>query len=173
MQFALKDAFDILERTPDVLESLLSDQSESWLNCRIEPGSFSPVDILGHLIYGELTDWIPRARIILQYQESRPFDPFDRFGFAPLIQGKSVDRLLDQFASLREKNLETLDEFDLGERELDLRGMHPELGPVTMRNLLATWVAHDLGHIAQIMRVMANEYKEAVGPWRPYVSIVG
>lgn len=172
MQLELKDAFDILERTPDVLKSLLSDQSKAWLNCRIQPDSFSPMDILGHLIQGEMTDWIPRVRIILECQESRPFDPFDRAGFAELVKGKSVDQLLNRFADLREKNLEALDELDLDETQLDLRGTHPGLGTVTMRNLLATWVVHDLGHIAQLARVMSNEYKEAVGPWRQYLSIV-
>lgn len=173
MEFDLKEAFDVLERTPDVLKSLLEGQSSRWLNCRIEPNSFSPIDVLGHLIYGEIADWIPRARIILECQDSRAFEPFDRLGGASIVKGKSVNSLLDQFADLREKNIEKLDEFDLAEPQLDLRGLHPELGPVTMRNLLATWVVHDLGHIAQLMRVMANEYKDAVGPWRKYLSIVG
>jgi DinB superfamily len=166
MHFQVNEAVEVLERTPGVLDALLRGRSAVWLNCRISPDSFSPMDVLGHLIYGEITDWIPRARLILEYRESRKFEPFDRFGFGPLVEGRSLDDLLAQFAELRANNLQALRGFELGETELDMKGMHPELGRVSMRNLLAIWAVHDLGHIAQITRIMSNEYAEAIGPWR-------
>jgi hypothetical protein len=172
MQFQMDRASEVLESTPAVLNALLRTQSAAWLNCRIGPEDFSSIDVLGHLVHGEMTDWIPRAEIILECQQSRAFEPFDRFAFGPLIAGKTAPELLDQFAELRTKSLEALRGFELGENELDLPGTHPALGAVTMRNLLATWVIHDLGHIAQIMRTMANEYREAVGPWKEYLSIL-
>lgn len=172
MRFLINEAVSILERTPAVMDALLRDQSSAWLDSRIEPTAFSPRDVLGHLIFGEMTDWIPRARLILQYQQSRTFEPFDRRGFVPLIKGKSIDELLRQFADLRSNNIEALKSFALDDKKLDLPGLHPELGEVTMRQLLATWVVHDLNHIAQIMRIMANEYREEVGPWRAYLSIL-
>jgi hypothetical protein len=154
---------------------VLRGRPEAWLNCRMGPETFSPVDVLGHLIFGEITDWMPRAEIILKCGESRTFDPFDRFGFASLIGDRSIDVLLAEFAELRAKNLVALEALGLDEGALDLTGMHPDpsLGRVTMRNLLATWVVHDLGHIAQIMRIMSSEYREEVGPWRQYLTILG
>ena len=172
MRFLVNEAVRILERTPAVMDALLRDQSAAWLNSRIEPTAFSPRDVLGHLMFGEMTDWIPRARLILQYQQSRAFEPFDRRGFVPLIEGKSIDDLLRQFADLRSKNIEALQSFALDDKKLDLPGLHPELGGVTMRQLLATWVVHDLNHIAQVMRIMSNEYREEVGPWQAYLSIL-
>jgi hypothetical protein len=174
MEFQLDQATEVLQRTPAVLDALLRGKSEAWLNCRIGPGTFSPVDVLGHLISGEMTDWMPRAEIILKCGEGRAFDPFDRFGFAPLLHGRSVDELLTQFAELRAKSLAALEALRLDDRALDLTGMHPDpaLGRVTMKNLLATWVVHDLGHIAQIMRIMSSEYREEVGPWRQYLTII-
>jgi hypothetical protein len=174
MSFRLNEAVEVLESTPGVLKALFQGKSPEWSNCRLEPQSFSPIDVLGHLIYGEIDDWIPRARIILECGQSRPFDAFDRRGFVPLIEGKSAEQLLDWFAELRRQSLDALAGFALNERRLDLTGMHPDvnLGVVTMRNLIATWTVHDLGHIAQIARVMAGRYKEAVGPWRQYLSIV-
>ncbi len=125
--------------------------------------------MLGHLIDGEITDWIPRARIIVECGTSRAFEPFDRHGFRHLIESKSVDELLVEFGTLRRKNLAAMRSLDL-ENNLNLTGMHPELGVVTMRQLLATWAVHDLGHIAQISRTMARRYREEVGPWRAYIS---
>lgn len=175
MEFRLDRATEVLQRTPAVLDALLRGKSEAWLNCRTGPETFSPIDVLGHLIYGEIDDWMPRAEIILKCGESRAFDPFDRFGFRSLIDGRSMEELLTQFAELRAKNLAALEALRLDDRSLDLTGLHPDpsLGRVTMRNLLATWVVHDLGHISQIMRIMSNEYRDAVGPWRQYLSILG
>lgn len=172
MRFLINEAVSVLERTPTVMDALLRDQSSAWLDSRIEPNAFSPRDVLGHLIFGEMTDWIPRARLILECQASRPFEPFDRRGFIPLIEGKSIDELLRQFSVLRNKNIETLKSLALDDQKLDLPGLHPELGGVTMRQLLATWVVHDLNHIAQVMRIMSNEYREEVGPWQAYLSIL-
>jgi hypothetical protein len=172
MQFQISEAVEVLERTPAVIDALLRDKSSVWLNSRIDPASFCAIDVLGHLIFGEVTDWIPRAQIILECQKSRPFDPFDRRGFTPIIQGKTVNQLLSQFAELRRNNLEALDSLALDEEKLDLPGLHPQLGEVTLRQLLATWVVHDLGHIAQLMRIMANQYRDEIGPWRAFVSIV-
>jgi len=155
------------------MEALLRDQSPAWLNARIDAGSFSPIDVLGHLIFGEMDDWIPRVRRILEHQDSRAFDPFDRRGFTSLIEGKGVGELLDQFAALRRQSLETLRSLGLDEGKLDLPGQHPALGGVTMRQLLATWVVHDLNHINQVMRILSNEYREEVGPWRKFLSILG
>lgn len=162
----------MLGRTPAVMDALLRGQSRAWLDSRIEPTSFSPIDVLGHLIFGEMTDWIPRARIILDCQRSRAFEPFDRRGFVPLIEGKSTDELLREFADLRSKNIEALQTLGLDGAKLDLLGLHPELGSVTMSQLLATWVVHDLNHIAQVMRIMSHEYRDEVGPWRAYLSIL-
>lgn len=172
MQFEISEAVQILEETPAALNALLRGKSEAWLNCRLDPASFSPIDVLGHLIFGEMTDWIPRARMILDYQDSRAFEPFDRHGFGPLIEGKPVEELLGQFAGLRRANLETLRSFALNDEKLGLAGLHPELGGVTLRQLIATWVVHDLGHIAQLMRIMASQYQDEIGPWRAFTSIV-
>jgi hypothetical protein len=172
MQFQLDQTLEVLTQTPAVLDALLRGKSPAWLNARKAPASFSPMDVLGHLIEGERTDWIPRVHIILGSQEDRTFEPFDRFSFRLSIAGKSVDELLDEFAELRRLNLQTLSELDVGEQQLDRTGIHPDLGPVTLRNLLATWVVHDLGHIAQILKAMSNEYREEVGPWRNYLSIL-
>ena len=172
MQFQIPEAVQVLERTPAVMDALLRGQSPAWLNARIDPDSFTPVDVLGHLIFGELTDWIPRARIILEHRDSRPFDPFDRRGFAPLIENKPIAELLDQFAELRRKNVYFLHSFALDNAKLDLPGQHPGLGRVTMRQLLATWAVHDLNHIDQVLRILSNQYRDEVGPWREYLSIV-
>ena len=172
MQFQMDDAMEVLTQTPDVLNALLRGKSAVWTNCRKTPESFSAVDVVGHLMHAELTDWIPRVRTILEHQDTRVFDPFDRFGFQGLIDGKSVGELLDEFAVLRGESLRTLRELGVGEEELGLAGKHPQFGRVTLSNLLATWAVHDLGHIAQIVKTMANEYREAVGPWKAYISIL-
>ena len=172
MQFHLEEAMELLTETPSVLNALLRGKSAAWLNCRRSPESFSPIDVLGHLMHGELTDWIPRARIILDHQDRKTFDPFDRFAFQPLIADKSVDQLLDEFAQMRSLSLQELRDLGVGEQHYDLPGMHPELGLVTMGNHLANWAVHDLGHIAQIVKTMACEYRDAVGPWRAYTTIL-
>jgi hypothetical protein len=172
MQFQLDKGIEVLTKTPDVLSALLRGKSAAWLNARKTPESFSAMDVLGHLMHGEITDWIPRVRMILEHGDARAFEPFDRFGFQTLIAGKSVDALLDEFAELRRQSLDALVEFGVREEQLALPGRHPELGAVTLGNLLATWVVHDLGHIAQIVKTMAGEYREAVGPWRAYTTIL-
>ena len=169
MDFRLDEAIEILERTPASVTELLRGLSGPWLSASEGPGTFSPIDVLGHLIYGEQTDWIPRAKIMVDCGESRAFDPFDRTGFLPIIEGRGVDELLAQFTDLRQENLAGLRRLS---PDLDLTGTHPGLGRVTMRQLLASWVVHDLGHIAQITRVLAKQYRDAVGPWREYLSIV-
>jgi hypothetical protein len=172
MQFHVDEGVEVLAQTPSVLSSLLQGKSAAWLNARKTPESFSPLDVVGHLMHAEMTDWIPRVRMILEHRDSLAFEPFDRFAFQGLIAGKTVDDLLNEFAQLRRQSLQTLRELGVGEAQLALPGKHPELGAVTLGNLLATWVIHDFGHIAQIVKTMANEYREAVGPWRAYLSIL-
>jgi hypothetical protein len=172
MQFQIDLATEVLGQTPGVLDALLRGKSAEWLHARKTPGAFSALDVMGHLMHAEMTDWIPRVRMILEHGDSRPFEPFDRFAFQPLIAGKAVEELLDAFAGLRRESLQTLSDLGVGEEQLGLPGLHPELGRVTLGNLLATWVIHDFGHIAQIVKTMAGEYREAVGPWRAYLSIL-
>jgi hypothetical protein len=170
--FDLTDAIAVLERTPAALHALLSGLPEVWTESNEGPDTFSAFDNVGHLIHGERTDWIPRARIILAQDGNRSFEPFDRFAQEKESKGKSLTQLLDEFARLRIENLETLRSWNLSEQQLALEGRHPALGRVTLRQLLATWVAHDLGHIAQSSRVMAKRYRDAVGPWRAYLPIL-
>ena len=172
MEFELTTALAVLERTPATFRSLLGGLPEAWTAPNEGPDTFSAFDNVGHLIHGERTDWIPRARIILEQGASRRFEPYDRFAQYRESEGKSLARLLDEFAQLRAENLVTLRGWRLTDRELALEGEHPALGPVTLRQLLATWVAHDLGHLAQTSRVMAKQYREAVGPWRAYLPIL-
>jgi hypothetical protein len=171
--FDLADAIAILSRTPDVLDAWLRGLPEAWLTARTEgPESFSPRDVLGHLIGGERTDWVARAGLILERGESAVFEPFDRVGFRQEIAGTSLDALLAMFADLRRGNLATLAGWKLTAVDLSKRGRHPDLGTVTLEQLLATWVAHDLGHLGQVARVMAKRYKEEVGPWVQYLPIL-
>lgn len=172
MDVTLEDATLMLARTPGVLSELLSGLPQTWLNGREGPKTFSPVDVLGHLIYGEQVDWLPRIRIILDHGEARPFDPFDRGGFTRLIAGKSVGELLTLFATLRAQSLEGVFALNLQPAMLDRAGTHPALGRVTLGQLIAAWVVHDLGHLAQVERVMARQYREAVGPWREFLPIL-
>ena len=172
MSFELDEAIALLERTPAALRALLGGLPEPWIVADEGPETFSAFDNVGHLIHGERADWIPRARIILAQGANRRFEPFDRFAQKRESQGKSLAELLDGFARLRAENLATLRGWRLTERELALEGEHPELGRVTLRQLLATWVAHDLGHVAQTSRVMARRYREAVGPWRAYLPVL-
>lgn len=173
MEFQLEYAIDILGRTPAALNSLLRGAPADWTMSNEGPDTWSPYDILGHLIHGEETDWIPRARIILEHGESKAFEPFDRFAQFERSKGKSTGELLDEFESLRKKNLAALGQMKITSEQLARRGTHPELGRVTLRELLATWVAHDLSHVAQAVRVMCKQYSEAVGPWREYLPILG
>lgn len=173
MQFELVQAIEILERTPATLNSLLRDLSEQWLVQNEGPDTWSPYDVLGHLIHGDETDWIPRAKMILEHGEGRTFEPFDRVAMFEESKGKSIVELLDTFAQLRGENVRELRSMNLTSELLDKRGRHPEFGVVTLRQLLSTWVVHDLGHIRQVVRVMSKQYGEAVGPWKAYLSILG
>lgn len=172
MLFSLTHAQEILSRTPATLKTLLRDLPEPWLNSNEGGDTWSPFDVLGHLIHGEKTDWIPRVKIILEHGESRPFDPFDRFAQFEASKGKTLADLLEAFASLRQQNLATLAHLQLTEEQLALTGTHPAFGKVTLAQLLATWVVHDLDHIGQIARVLAKQYTTEVGPWIEYLSIL-
>ncbi|HET6681002.1 MAG TPA: DinB family protein [Gemmatimonadaceae bacterium] len=172
LNFLLPDAVAVLQRTPAVFRALLSGLPDSWITVNEGTDTFSPFDNLGHLIHGERTDWIPRARIILDQGADRTFEPYDRFAQNRESRGKPLALLLDEFETLRRGNIDTLLGWSLSERELALQGTHPELGPVSLRQLLAAWVTHDLGHIAQVARVMARQYRHAVGPWRAYLPVI-
>ena len=172
MDFNLTAGIAVLERTPATLHAMLGGLTPSWTDATEGPETWSPYVIVGHLIHGERTDWIPRARIVLAQGPERRFTPYDRFAQFQESQGKSLADLLDEFARLRAENLATLAGWRLTDTELDLQGEHPEFGSVTLGQLLATWVAHDLGHIAQTARVMAKQYREAIGPWRAYLPIM-
>lgn len=172
MEMKLDDATALLARTPGVLSELLRGLPQNWLDSREDPETFSPIDVLGHLIYGEQVDWIPRMRIILEHGEDRPFDPFDRVGFRDLIEGKRVEELLKTFETLRNHSLQAMSALNLQPAMLHRTGTHPAFGLVTLGQLIAAWVVHDLGHLAQIERVMARQYREAVGPWRAFLPIL-
>jgi hypothetical protein len=171
-QFNLPDAVAVLSRTPSALDALLRGLSNSWVQHNEGQNTWSPFDIVGHLIAGERTDWMPRARIILENGEARAFDPFDRFQQFNESEGKSLDQLLDEFARLRKQNLAALEALNLGPQDFERRGTHPELGVVTLGQLLATWAVHDLTHLHQLSRVMAHQYRDAVGPWSAYLGVL-
>jgi hypothetical protein len=170
--FHLADGIAILERTPRVLHALLDELPPVWTQATEGPDTWSPFDIVGHLVHGERTDWIPRAEIILAQGAHRRFAVFDRLAQFRESEGKSLAILLAEFAQLRADNLAKLQSWQLSDAQLGLEGEHPAFGTVTLRQLLATWVAHDLGHLAQSARVMAKQYREAVGPWRAYLTIM-
>ncbi len=170
-RFRLASATDVLRRTPSVLAEMLRDLPDEWLHSNEGKDTWSPYQVLGHFIHGERTDWIARARIILEHGDARAFDPFDRFA-----QDKEPRRpageMLETFAALRAENLAILEGFRLTDADFAKKGKHPALGGVTLGNLLATWVVHDLGHVAQISRVMAKQYANEVGPWAEYLPIL-
>jgi hypothetical protein len=172
MEFQLSHALEVLERTPAAFKALLGGLTEAWTSPNEGPETFSAFDNVGHLIHGELADWIVRARIIVEQGPDRRFEPYDRFAQVRESQGKTLAQLLDDFERLRSENLATLRGWQLTDRELALEGEHPAFGPVTLRQLLATWVVHDLGHLAQTSRVMAKQYRDAIGPWRAYLPVV-
>lgn len=169
--FDIYDAVAVLERTPGTLTMLLDGLPDTWIRATEGGGTWSPYDVIGHLIHGERTDWIPRARHILAGRTD-PFEPFDRTAQFRESENKTLNELLTTFADLRRKNLATLKEMNLRRDDLQKPGLHPELGPVTLGQLLATWVAHDLDHVGQIARTMAKVYKDATGPWNAYLSIL-
>ena len=172
MEFELGNAIAVLERTPATLRSLLLGLPSAWTDATEGPDTWSPYVVVGHLIQGERSDWIPRARIILAQGPERRFTPFDRFAQFRDSEGKSLTELLDEFAQLRAANLSTLKSWQLTDAQLALEGQHPAFGAVTLRQLLATWVAHDLGHVVQVSRVMAKQYRDAIGPWTEYLSVM-
>lgn len=155
-----------------MLRSLLGELSEEWVTRNEGPDTWSPRDVVAHLIHGEHEDWIERARIILDHGETRAFEPFDRFDFARFAVGKSTRELIEEFATLRERNLATLADLKLTEDRLALTGRHPAFGPVTLAQLMATWAVHDLAHIHQITRVLAKQYDLEVGPWKAYLGVL-
>ena len=173
MEFQLDHAKEILRNTPATLSSLLHDLPDEWTLSNEGSESWSPFDVIGHLIHGEEADWIPRARIILKYGESHAFESFDRFAMFEKSRDRNLGELLAEFGRLRAASLRELERMNLTPEDLGRRGLHPELGVVTLSQLLSTWVVHDLGHIGQVTRVMAKQYGEAVGPWRAYLSILG
>ncbi|MFL5386837.1 MAG: DinB family protein [Longimicrobiaceae bacterium] len=172
MEFELTEGIAVLERTPGTLRAMLSGLPPAWTEADEGPETWSPYVIVGHLIHGERTDWIARARIILAQGPDRRFTPYDRFAQFRESRGKPLAELLDELERLRAGNLATLAGWRLTDAQLALEGEHPEFGPVTLRQLLATWVAHDLGHVAQTARVMAKQYREAIGPWRAYLPVM-
>jgi hypothetical protein len=168
----MEEGVAILARTPTTLDALLRGLPDGWIAAHEGGTTWSPFDVIGHLIHGERTDWIPRARIILEHGEGKRFEKFDRLAQFAQSQGRTLASLLDEFAALRRGNLQALESMHLTGTDLDRRGHHPELGVVTLRQLLATWVAHDLDHIVQISRVLARQYSDEVGPWRAYLRII-
>ena len=172
MQHNLQETISLLSRTPAALNALLRDLPEAWTLRNEGEKTWSAFDIVGHLIHGECTDWMPRAKMILQFGESKAFEPFDRWAQERESQGKSLAQLLDEFARLRSENLNELRALNLQIEDLARHGRHPALGVVTLSQLLATWAAHDLTHLHQISRVMAHQYREAVGPWSAYLGVL-
>ncbi len=172
MEFKIQDAIRTLAQTPATIREMFKGLPEEWITRNEGPDTWSPYDVLGHLIHGERTDWIARARIILEYGLLKPFDPFDRNAQFVESRGKSVVELMDTFGELRRENIRVLQEMKLSPSDLDKQGMHPALGVVTLRQLLATWVVHDMDHIAQISRVAGKQYAGEVGPWQAYLGIL-
>jgi hypothetical protein len=172
MRFALDDAVTLLSRTPATLDALLRGLPDRWTSADEGTGTWSPFDVLGHLIHGEETDWIPRVNIILEHGETRTFDKFDREAQFDSTTPPSLERRLDEFAALRRDNLQRLRALTLTDADLDRTGRHPAFGVVTLRQLLATWVAHDLDHVMQISRVLGRQYADDVGPWRAYLRVI-
>jgi uncharacterized damage-inducible protein DinB len=172
MDYQYDQAVAVLRRTPATLTALLSGLPDAWTHRREGPDTWSAYDIVGHLLHGEEGDWIGRTRMILDHGDSRPFESFNRTAMFEDSRGKTLDQLLAAFAVARASNLETLASLDLTPEKLALKGLHPSLGKVTLANLLATWVAHDLNHMGQIVEVMAHQYEDAVGPWKVYLGIL-
>ena len=172
MDFDLQNSITVLQRTPGALRGMLDGIAEPWMRGTEGPETFSPFDVVGHLIDGEETDWMPRARIILSDDADKRFTPYDRFRHRERNAHRDPASLLTEFARLREENLAELNGWQLSESQLELTGVHPTFGLVTLRQLLAAWVVHDLGHIAQIARVMAKQYRDEVGPWTPFMPVL-
>jgi len=172
MEFTLDKSYEILERTPAVLQSLLTGVSDEWTMNNEGPDTFSPYDVVGHLIHGEKTDWPDRIAMILEDGVSKTFVPYDQFAMFEESKGKTLNQLLAEFEAVRKEKLQWLKSLKLTEEDLNKKGLHPSFGEVTLRQLLSTWVVHDLTHIAQITRVMAKQYTEATGPWAEFFRIL-
>ena len=172
MPFALASAVPVLSRTPRVLDVLLRDLPPPWITATEGPSTWSPYDVVGHLIHGERTDWMPRVEHLLTHGDSKPFQAFDRYAQFENSKGMTLGQLLDTFATLRADNIRRLEALELEDVDFERTGLHPELGRVTLGQLLATWVAHDLDHIVQVARVMGRQYSREVGPWSQYLRII-
>ena len=172
MNFELNPAFEILERTPVVLRNWLAGLDRTWIENNYGEETFSPFDVVGHLLHGERTDWMARVEMILEHGESQTFTPWDRYAMKTESLGKTIDQLLDEFAIARGENLDKLKAKNLGDADLQRMGTHPRFGQVTLQQLLATWVTHDLHHVAQICKAMAFQYRDEVGPWIEYIGII-
>lgn len=172
MEPSLDHTISLLALTPATLNALLRDLPENWTRATEGNNTWSAFDVVGHLIHAERTDWVPRALVILRHGETQPFAPFDREGHTREIQGKSLAQLLDEFARLRSQNLIELRAWKLHPADLAKRGQHPSLGSVTLSQLLATWAGHDLTHLHQVSRILAYQYRDAVGPWCQYLGVM-
>lgn len=172
MQFSIESSLEVLSATPNILRAMLAGKSDHWAKSNYGENTFSPFDVVGHLLHGEHVDWMVRARQILDTGDARAFDPFVIDDLPEYTKGRTMDDLLNAFEQARKRNLDDLRALQLTDAQLDLPGLHPELGPVTMRQLLAAWTAHDLHHLAQICKAMARQYYKDVGPWRAYLGIL-
>jgi hypothetical protein len=170
--FVLEEGVAILARTPATLDALLRGLPSGWIAAHEGGETWSPFDVIGHLIHGERTDWMPRVRIILEHGDARAFDTFDRLAQFNQSAGRSLGSLLDEFAAARQDSLRALAALHLTDADLSRQGRHPALGVVTLRQLLSTWVAHDLDHVVQISRTLARQYSDEVGPWRAYLRVI-
>jgi len=171
-KFSLTESIALLTRTPATLNALLRGLPDMWTHSSEGKDSWSAFDIVGHLVFADRTDWMPRVRTILEHGEARPFDPFDRFAQVKESEGKSLEQLLDDFGRVRTESLTALQALNLQSADLARRGTHPALGSVTLSELLATWAVHDLTHLHQLSRVMAYQYREAVGPWSAFLGVL-
>lgn len=172
MEQNLRDTIALLERTPAGLNALLRDLPETWTHRNEGENTWSVFDVVGHLVHADRTNWMPRARRILEFGETKAFEPFDRLGQVRESEGKSLGQLLDEFVLLRAENLKELRALNLQPEDLERKGVHPALGVVTLSSLLATWAAHDMTHLHQISRIMAYQYREAVGPWSKFLGVM-
>jgi hypothetical protein len=172
MEFEINRSLQVLERTPRVIEALLKDLDEEWIINNEGGDTWSPYIVTAHLVYADKTNWIPRVKAIVDEGSDKKFPPFNRLGQIEDSKGKSLEDLIASFKDLRKQNIATLKNILSDEKSLDLTGIHPEFGEVTLRQLISTWVVHDLAHVSQIVRVMAKQYKEAIGPWAAYISVV-
>lgn len=173
MEFSIDRTIAVLANTPRTLRAQLTNLGETWTHCNEGGETWSAFDIVGHLIHGEKTDWIPRAKIILSDSEEKRFEPYDRFAQFEASKGKTLEELLNEFESLRNANIDELKSWNLSDADFQKKGNHPDFGEVTLKQLLSTWMVHDVGHVAQINRVIAHQYKDEIGPWRAYLPIVG